>query len=576
MVRISTFLIVLLTALVQSSAVFAHASLVRAEPADGALLAEPPASLRLIFNEPVTPLVMRLIAPDGTVATVDAASENTTVTIKPPALRRGTHVLSWRVISADGHPVGGSLVFSVGEASAQPVAGALPAGDPVVRGALWAAKVVIYLALLVGIGGVFFRTWMLGRPSHEGSLSFVMRGLDPRSHPSLQNDGLPGLAALRRPGNDGENAIGTLRNSSWLDQSLVALIAAGLLVTPLSVGLQGLDALDQRLPGLAQKLVWETGLETSYGLTAIAAMVALFAALFAFEASWRQSPVVARGLSLAALLVVGLALALSGHASNAAPQLATRPSVFVHVVCVAFWVGALLPLIASLNAGTGAALARFSRIIPYPLAALVASGVILALVQLDRVDALWTTNYGIVLSCKLGAVIALLALAAANRCVFAPRYQSGEVTVSAVLTRTMVAELCIVVAILALVALWRFTPPPRALAASEAVEVHLHGERAMAQVSLLPVRARDPRVGIEVLDAQFSALAVKEVTVTLANPTAGIEAVRRTAVLVGDGHWRVDGLRIPVAGQWIVRVDLLIDDFDKIVLEDRVDLPRLP
>ena len=276
----------------------------------------------------------------------------------------------------------------------------------------------------------------------------------------------------------------------------------------------------------------------------------------------------ARGLSLAALLVVGLALALSGHASNAAPQLATRPSVFVHVVCVAFWVGALLPLIASLQAGAGAALARFSRLIPYPLAALVASGVILAVVQLDRLDALWTTNYGIVLSCKLAAVIALLALAAANRYVFAPRYQGGDATVSAVLTRTMAAELCIVAVILALVALWRFTPPPRALAASEAVEVHLHGERAMAQVSLLPVRARDPRVGIEVLDGQFNALTVKEVTVTLANPAAGIEPVRRAAVHAGDGHWRVDGLRIPVAGQWIVRVDLLIDDFDKIVLED--------
>jgi hypothetical protein len=31
-----------------------------------------------------------------------------------------------------------------------------------------------------------------------------------------------------------------------------------------------------------------------------------------------------------------------------------------------------------------------------------------------------------------------------------------------------------------------------------------------------------------------------------------------------------------MAGQWTVRVELLIDDFDKIVLEDRVDLPRLP
>ena len=62
--------IALLTALVQTSAAFAHASLVRAEPADGALVAEPPAALRLTFNEPVTPLVMRLIAPDGTSTTV--------------------------------------------------------------------------------------------------------------------------------------------------------------------------------------------------------------------------------------------------------------------------------------------------------------------------------------------------------------------------------------------------------------------------------------------------------------------------------------------------------------------------
>ena len=234
--RLAAFLIVLLTALVQTSAAFAHASLVRAEPADGALVAEPPAALRLTFNEPVTPLVMRLIAPDGTSTTVAATAENTTVTVKPPALRRGTHVLSWRVISADGHPVGGSLLFSVGEATAAPVPGALPAGDPVVRGALWAAKVVIYLALLIGIGGAFARKWLLA-------------------------NGTP-----------------------WLDRTLMAVIVAGLLATPLSVGLQGLDALDLKLPALAQRLVWETGLETSYGMTAIAAMIALFAALFAFEA----------------------------------------------------------------------------------------------------------------------------------------------------------------------------------------------------------------------------------------------------------------------------------------------------
>jgi copper transport protein len=173
-------------------------------------------------------------------------------------------------------------------------------------------------------------------------------------------------------------------------------------------------------------------------------------------------------------------------------------------------------------------------------------------------------------------VTAFIALGAANRYVFVPRYVQGDTTASRPLTRTMTVELCIVAVILALVATWRFTPPPRALAASEPVEVHLHGERAMAQLSMTPVRARDPRVNIEVLDHDFNALKVKEVTVMLANPAAGIEPVRRAAVHDRDGHWRVEGLRIPVAGQWIVRVDLLIDDFEKIVLEDQVDLPRLP
>jgi copper transport protein len=528
-VRPFAFLIALMTALAASGAAFAHASLVRAEPADGALVAEPPAALRLTFNEPVTPLVMRLIAPDGTATTLAATAANETVTVKPAALKRGTHVLSWRVTSADGHPVGGSLVFSVGEASAPPVPGAISAGDPAVRGALWAAKVAIYLALLAGIGGAFARVWVAGAAAPE-----------------------------------------------WLDRALVSLIAAGLVATPLSVGLQGLDALDFRLPALAQKLVWETGLETSYGLTAIAATVALFAGLFAFEAAWRDAPVVARALALGAMIVAGLAPALSGHASNAAPQWLTRPSVFVHVVCVAFWAGALLPLIATMRTGDGGTLARFSRLIPCPLAALVITGGILAVVQLDRLDALWTTSYGLVLSCKLIAVSVLLALAAFNRYVLTPRCRNKDATAAGSLTRTMTAELCIVAAILALVALWRFTPPPRALAASEPVEVHLHGQRAMAQVSLMPVRARDPRINVEVLDGDFNALKVKEVTVMLANPAAGIEPVRRAATHFSDGHWRVEGLRIPVAGKWIVRVDLLIDDFEKIVLEDQVELPRLP
>jgi copper transport protein len=207
---------------------------------------------------------------------------------------------------------------------------------------------------------------------------------------------------------------------------------------------------------------------------------------------------------------------------------------------------------------------------------LLISGVVLMVVQLDRVDALWTTRYGLVLSCKLAAVLVLLALAAANRYVATPRYQGGDGAAGIALSRAIRLELGIAIVILALVALWRFTPPPRALAATEPIEIHLHGARAMAQLSLTPVRARDPRVDIQVLDGEFQLLPVKEVMVTLASPASGIEPVRRPATLAAAGHWTAEGLRIPVAGQWTVRVDLLISDFEKIVLEDQLDLPRLP
>ena len=58
---------------------------------------------------------------------------------------------------------------------------------------------------------------------------------------------------------------------------MITVLIAGLVATPVSVGLQGLDALDLPLSGLAQEVAWRAGLGTAYGLTAIAAAFALFA-----------------------------------------------------------------------------------------------------------------------------------------------------------------------------------------------------------------------------------------------------------------------------------------------------------
>jgi copper transport protein len=84
------------------------------------------------------------------------------------------------------------------------------------------------------------------------------------------------------------------------------------------------------------------------------------------------------------------------------------------------------------------------------------------------------------------------------------------------------------------------------------------------------------RVDLLVLDAELRPLAVKAVTLVLSNPAAGIEPLRRDAISAGDSAWRIDDLRIPLAGRWRLRVEILISDFEKVVVEDQVELPRLP
>jgi copper transport protein len=79
-----------------------------------------------------------------------------------------------------------------------------------------------------------------------------------------------------------------------------------------------------------------------------------------------------------------------------------------------------------------------------------------------------------------------------------------------------------------------------------------------------------------VLDGAFQPFAVKEVTLVLANPAAGIERMRRSAVHVQESNWSIDDLRIPVAGRWSVSVEILINDFEKVTVEDAVVLPRVP
>jgi copper transport protein len=511
-----------------ASAAFAHASLIRSIPREDAVIAAPPARFELTFSELVSPLVLKAVRPDGRAVSLDRFTlEGNTVVIDAPAdLSRGTHGLSWRVISADGHPVGGTVVFSIGT----PSAGALPdiedTIDGPVRIAIWTARLLLYAGLFLGVGGVVFMCWIGG--------------------------------------------------GSRLAQCIAGTtMAIGLLAASVSVGLQGLDALNAPSSGLDRAIIWQTGYATTYGTTVILAALALMAGLIAL--ALRGWPALA--LSALALLGVGAALAASGHASVADPQWLTRPAVFLHGVGIAFWAGALIPLglaLATPGPEASVALRRFSRAVPYALVPLVVAGLLLAVVQLRSLDALWTTAYGAIFLAKLALLTVLFALAARNRFRLTQPAALGDASAIPRLRRSIGAEVVIMLAIFGVAALWRFTPPPRALAeaAAEPAATHIHTDKAMADLTITPGRAGAVTASIIIMTGDFGPLPAKDVTLTLANPVAGIAPITRAATQPGDGTWQVGGLIIPIAGRWSVRIDILQPEAEPARLEGQIDIRR--
>jgi copper transport protein len=521
--RLIAGLATLLSVLCFATGVSAHASLVSVEPGDGSILVRAPKTVQLRFNEAVTPSVIQLIDADGRArddATVRAVDQTITITL-PENLPRGTQVVSYRVISADGHPVGGSLVFSIGAvtgtAAMQPDAGA-------VAGLIWLARIGVYLGLFIGVGGAFFTTWVV--QSRAGS------------------------------------------------NLIVAALIVGLLSAAASLGLQGLDVLNLPLADIATSAPWKAAFATSLFPSLLIASAAMAISLVA-QASASEN--LARTLSAFAMAGVGLSLAASGHASAAPPQWLTRPMVFLHGVGVAYWAGALVPLLAMArqpSVGLLAVLNRFSRLAVPVVGWLVLTGLVLAIMQLESFRALIATRYGIILSVKLALVAGLLGLAALNRFRLTPKLAADPLNTRP-LVRSILAECMLVMLILAVVAGWRFTPPPRALAAAARppLAIHIHTDAAMFQVLMSPGTVGADSFVLQLMNGDGSLLKPKEAMLTLSLPERGIEPLERAAELGADGYWHVREVPIPYPGRWHVRIDALVSDFDRITLEDELDVP---
>lgn len=139
--------------LMPAAPTYAHADLTGTDPANSQTLETAPEQITLTFNEDVTLLESTELRSETTVD-YDAEVNAGVVTLTPERpLDAGTWTLAWRVVSSDGHPVGGTLRFVVGEpttTNAGEAGAAIDEPDPVLLDR--SLEALTWIALAAGAG----------------------------------------------------------------------------------------------------------------------------------------------------------------------------------------------------------------------------------------------------------------------------------------------------------------------------------------------------------------------------------------------------------------------------------------
>jgi copper resistance protein D len=148
--------------------------------------------------------------------------------------------------------------------------------------------------------------------------------------------------------------------------------------------------------------------------------------------------------------VVGAAIAATsfawiGHAHALSPSAAPALILCLHLLCVAFWLGALAPLWVIAAGGDepqiAAAAERFGKIALRVVALLLAAGASLLWMLIGSAGQFWRSDYGTMMIVKLSAVALILGLAAWNKLSLTPRLLRRQASAVTSFRRSVSAEM---------------------------------------------------------------------------------------------------------------------------------------
>ncbi len=544
-------LLILVALLVPAASAFGHARLVSTAPERGAVVRTQPELVSFRFTEPVE-------AAFGAIRVYDARGQRVEqgelarsggdrvlgIGLRP-GLPPGTYTATYRVISADGHPVSGGLVFSIGRAGAgsaksvDELLGSADAGTAT-RVALGAAKALSYIATALLAGGLLFLLTCWRPPPAAPSAAAFER----RARRLMVGGAALGLVA-----------------------GAVGIVAQG----AIAGGTSFWDALDPDVIGN----VLDTRFGAVWGWREIAWLVlgvAITAGATRRLDSWATTAV----LFVASCVVV--APALSGHPSVTSPRGLLTAMDVTHVAAMSAWVGGLVFLLAGLPAATrllepqGRAhlladvLGRFSPIALVSVLALAVTGTVQAIVHLEKFGQLLDTAFGRAVLIKAMLVVGLAFLGNVNRRRALPRLRGAETPGAAgvLLRRTLRTEVALVVAVLGVTGALTGYPPPASstggpFSAREPLGPHL------LELTVDPAQTGPNELHAYLFDRRTGAPfdGTKELRLSFTLPSERIGALPVTVRKAGPGHFVADTVALAPAGRWRLEVLNRVSDFDE-------------
>lgn len=561
----------------------AHAVLEGSQPSRGDQVQRAPARVTLRFDEPVEVAF-------GSVRVFDAAGkradqgptehpggrgDEVAVGLRS-GLASGVYTATYRVISADSHPVSGGFVFTVGAGGPAPRLGVdqlIQGGSagPVTETAFGLARGLSYLSIALAVGGLAFALAVWGPSLREtagpgpawrtASLAFAARS----RVLVLSATGLGALAAALGIVLQGATASG---GSFWsaLDPAVIGDVLGTRFGTVWSLRLAALLALGL-LVALPIARAAPVLRPASLGATGLAP----------------QATRPGAGLAAAALLAAFICLtpALAGHASTVPPTALLVPANALHVSSMAVWVGGVVTLLLALPAATrlldppdrtgllAAVVARFSTLATLAVATLVASGVLQAIVELDAVSDLWRSAFGRAILVKAALVVVLVSIGAWNRTRARPRLArqaaSGESPgrTGVLLRRAVTTEVVLMAGVLAATAALASYAPPSSASGPYSTDAKLGPARM--ELTVDPASAGPNQLHLYLFDrrdgTQFDR--VEELRLSVRLPGHHIGPLPLNVQKAGPGHWIVRRAQIAPAGDWRLAVTARVSAFDE-------------